>query len=95
MLKEIGSTYPTKVDLDLRPDTFKEFLANPIRFQLQVSAPLKEDSYLRIVMRDVPNNRYGIVEIPTAEVRRLPALEAQAAPADAKRAAGAQPATKQ
>lgn len=87
-----------EVALDLQPETYKRFLANPIRFQLRVSAPVKQQSYLRIILRDVPNNRYGVVEIPTAQIAHLPPLEAQAAPAGAAKPGATAPpqrATKQ
>lgn len=87
------------VSLELSPETYKRFLSTPVRFQLEVSAPVKQESFLRLLIRDVPNNRYGAVEIPTAEVGHLQPLEAQAAPAGASRspaaAASSQPATKQ
>lgn len=87
-----------QVNMNLTPETYKRFVSNAVRYQLQISAPVKQQSYMRVIIRDVPNNRYGAVEIPTAEVGRLPALEAQAAPADAKpgdKASPAQPGTKQ
>jgi VWFA-related protein len=87
------------VDMNLSPETYKEFMSNPVRFQLQVSAPVKQESFMRLIIRDVPNNRYGVVEIPTAEVGHLPPLEAQSAPANGAKPTGAgaaaQPATKQ
>ncbi len=70
------------VELDLLPDTYKEFMSRPVRFQLLVSAPVKQQSFLRVIVHDVPANRYGAVEIPTAEVGRLPAVEAQNTPAE-------------
>jgi hypothetical protein len=80
-----------QVSMDLSPETYKRFMSTPVRFQLQVSAPVKQESFLRVMIRDVPNNRYGVVEIPAAEVGHLPPLEAQAAPTDAAKptAAGA------
>jgi hypothetical protein len=87
-----------QLSLNLPPDSYKKFEANPVSFHFLVSAPAGRESFMRLVLRDVPNNRYGVVEIPTSEVRRLPPLEAQSAPADSKRptaAAAAQPATKQ
>lgn len=88
-----------EVSLDLLPETYKRFMSSPVRFQLQVSAPVNQESYIRMLVRDVPNNRYGVVEISTAEVRHLPPLQAQAAPAEATKPGAAtgtpQPATKQ
>jgi hypothetical protein len=87
------------VPLDLTPETYKRFMSTPVRLHLLVSAPAKQESYMRILVRDVPNNRYGVVEIPTAEVRRLPTFESQMNSANAAKPSGGaaptQPATKQ
>jgi hypothetical protein len=57
---------------------------------LKVSAPVKQESFMRLIIHDVPSNHYGVVEIPTAEVGHLKPLEAQNAPANpAKTTAGA------
>ncbi len=71
-----------EVSLNLSPDTYKRFESNPVRFQLKVSAPVKQESFLRLIIHDVTSNHYGVVEIPTAEVGHLPPLEAQNAPAN-------------
>lgn len=83
--------------IDVQPERYRQFLATPIRMQLRVSAPVKQESYLRIIIRDVPGNRYGVVEITTAQIARLPPLEGETAPSPTAKppAAAAQPATKQ
>jgi hypothetical protein len=86
------------LSLNLPPDIYKRFESNPIRFQLRVSAPVKQESFMRLVIHDVPSNHYGVVEIPTAEVGHLPPLEAQNMPATGaapKDGATPQPAGKQ
>jgi hypothetical protein len=81
-----------KLSMNLDPDFYKRFESNPVRFQLQVSAPAKQQSFMRLVIHDVPSNHYGVVEIPTAQVGHLPPLDAQNAPAKgAADAPGAQP----
>ena len=70
-----------EVSLNLSPDTYKLFESRPVRFQLMVSAPVKQESFMRLIIHDVPSNHYGVVEIPTAEVGHLPPLEAQNTPA--------------
>ena len=69
-----------EITLDLNPDLYKRFMSSPVRFQLKISAPVKQASFLRLMVHDVSSNRYGVVEIPTAEVGHLPPLEAQNAP---------------
>jgi VWFA-related protein len=76
-----------EVQLNLLPETYKRFMTTPVRFQLLVSAPVKQESFLRVIIHDVPANHYGAVEIPAAQVGHLPALEAQTAPAAAPKAA--------
>ena len=85
-----------EVSLDLNPDLYKRFMATPVRFQLQVSVPVKQESFLRLMIHDVPSNHYGVVEIPAAQVGHLPPLEAQNTPAGAATpTATPQPAGKQ
>lgn len=69
-----------KVFMNLNPDLYKRFESSPVRFQLQVSAPAKEQSFMRVIIHDLPSNHYGVVEISSSEVVHLPALEAQNAP---------------
>lgn len=87
------------VRLDLAADAYKRFMSTPVRLHLLVSAPAKQESYMRILVRDMPNNRFGVVEIPTAQVRQLPTFESQMNPGNAARpvtgVTQAPPATKQ
>jgi VWFA-related protein len=69
-----------QVSLNLPPDAYKDFESNAVRLQLLVSAPVKQESFLRLIIHDIPSNHYGVVEIPTAQVGRLPPLEAQNVP---------------
>ena len=43
-----------------------------IRFHLEVSVPDRAETFLRIGMRDVTTNRFGVIEIPTSAVTSLP-----------------------
>ena len=70
------------LSLSLNPEIYKRFMSSPVRFQLMVSAPVKQQSFMRLIIHDVPSNHFGVVEIPTAEVGHLPPLEAQNAPAN-------------
>jgi VWFA-related protein len=68
------------MDVNMLPETYQRFRSEPVRFQMLVSAPAKQESFLRLIVRDVPTNRYGAVEIPAAEVGHLPPVQAQGAP---------------
>ncbi len=71
-----------QVSLNLPPETYQEFVSDAVRIQLQVSAPVRQESFLRLVIQDIPTHRYGAVEIPTSQVGNLPPLEAQILPAN-------------
>ena len=81
LLNALGNT----IQLSLTPETYKRFTQQPVAFHLQISAPVRKESYLRIAIHDVPSNRFGVVEIPVSSVSRL-------APPVYSKAAG-QPAT--
>jgi len=70
-----------QLSLNLTPENYKLFMSRPVRLQLEVSAPVKQESFLRLILHDIPSNHYGVVEIPTGEVGHLPPLEAQNTPA--------------
>ena len=67
LLNAIGNT----IQLSLTPETYKRFTQQPVAFHLQISAPVRKESYLRIAIHDVPSNRFGVVEIPVSSVSRL------------------------
>ena len=42
---------------------------SPIGYHLKISAPIKGESYLRIILHDVPSNRFfGAIEVPVAAI---------------------------
>jgi VWFA-related protein len=78
LLNATGKT----VELNLNPDTYKLFQRG-VAAHLEISAPVKGESFLRIGIHDVPTNRFGVVEIPISAVSRLapPPPPPSAAPA--------------
>jgi VWFA-related protein len=69
--------------LTLEPKTNDEtkLARSVIRYHLEVSVPDRAETFLRIGMRDVTSNRFGVIEIPTSAVTFLPpATYAPAAP---------------
>jgi len=76
------------VQVELTPQAYKTVLASGVRFHLNVSAPARQQSFLRIMMHDVPSNHYGVVEIPTRQVSPLPPL---AQPSAASKSPQSQP----
>lgn len=75
----------------LTPETYKRFIAGAVAFNLEIGTPARELTFLRLIVRDVPSNRYGVVEIPTAQVAHLAPMEATATPAPASPQAAAAP----
>lgn len=71
-----------RASLNLDSASYKQFMSNPVRLQLRVSAPVKQESFMRLIIHDISSNRYGVVEIPTTEVGHLPPLDAQNTPAN-------------
>jgi VWFA-related protein len=72
LLNATGKT----VQLNLTPETYKRF-ASGVNAHFEISVPVKGgENFLRIGIRDVPSNRFGVVEIPIASVARLAPLPA-------------------
>lgn len=71
-----------QVSLNLPPDTYKQFESDAVRLQLQVSAPAKQESFMRVIVHDLVTNRYGAIEISTSQVGHLPPLAAQNGPTE-------------
>jgi VWFA-related protein len=59
------------VSLDLKPDEYKKFMDSKIGFHLELSAPAKGESFIRIGIHDIPANTFGVVEVPTSSVVHL------------------------
>jgi VWFA-related protein len=72
LLNATGST----VQLDLPPDSYTQFRRNPIRYRIDISAPVKGETYLRIVIHDVAANHFGAIEFPVSEISRLDPVSA-------------------
>jgi hypothetical protein len=63
-------------------DEIKQNVAKGIQYHQEISAPAKGEYFFRIVVHDIPRNRYGAVEVATSEVKNLapPAAAAVAPP---------------
>jgi hypothetical protein len=60
------------VVLNLTPDSYKQFQKGPLQFHLEVSAPTRQESFLRVGIHEGNTNRFGVVEVPADAVSRLP-----------------------
>ena len=70
-----------RISLNLSPETYTRFRSSGVGFHLDVGAPARQETFLRLVVRDVPRNRFGVVEIPTAQVSHLAPVQPPPAPA--------------
>ena len=69
------------LQLNMNPETYSRFLHQTLGFRTELSAPVRSEGFLRVIVHDVSSNHYGVVEIPLAAVTDLePDGEASAAP---------------
>lgn len=62
---------------NLTPENYRKFQDAAINMHLELSAPDRRETYLRIGLHDLDSNRFGVVEIPVLDVSRLAPLAAQ------------------
>jgi VWFA-related protein len=79
LLNVTGNT----VNVNLPPKDYAAFRNSPVSYHAEISAPVKGESYLRIVIHDIPSNHFGAVEVPIAAISKLPPVPPAAAPASA------------
>lgn len=60
------------IAVNLSPDQAQKFTTAPISMHLEVSVPLRQESFLRIAINDANSNRVGVVELPASSVAQLP-----------------------
>jgi VWFA-related protein len=53
---------------NLDPAKYKEFLHVPIRYSIDIDAPARGESYLRLGVHDLKANHFGVIEIPVASL---------------------------
>jgi VWFA-related protein len=63
----------TGVKLNLTPEEYQKVLQMGVRYHAQVSTPARGESFVRIGVHDGNTNHFGVVEVPTSAVSRLPA----------------------
>jgi VWFA-related protein len=62
------------LSMNLEPATYGQLMKTGLGFSLQISAPAKSESFLRIAIHDITTGHMGVVEVPTETVAHLPAL---------------------
>jgi VWFA-related protein len=72
------------ISLEATPANFAALLHSVLRCHLELSVPDRTESFLRIGIRDITSNKFGVVEIPASSVSSLPAATHAAAPASGR-----------
>ncbi len=70
LLNAAGKT----ISLNLTPETYAKFIHGTMQARLEISVPTRYETFLRIGIRDVPANRFGVIEVPVATLSRLAPL---------------------
>jgi VWFA-related protein len=60
------------VTLNLSPENYQRYLKSVIQMHFDLDTPAKQESYVRLAIRDVATNRFGVVEFPASTVSHLP-----------------------
>lgn len=62
----------TTISLTATPANFTRLQHSAMQCHLELSVPDRDETFLRLAERDIPSNRIGVLEIPTADVSHLP-----------------------
>lgn len=76
LLNSTGKT----VSFTATPSNFSQLVRSAMLCHLELSVPERQETFLRIAIRDVPSNQFGVVEVPSADVSHLPPLPSKPAP---------------
>jgi VWFA-related protein len=76
LLNTTGKT----VSLNLSPATYAKFMKSAIECHIEISAPARVETFLRVGVRDVPSNHFGVIEVPTSNVSHLAPAVYQTSP---------------
>jgi VWFA-related protein len=55
----------------ITPANYDRFIHSAMECHIEVSVPISKETFLRIGMRDVPSNKFGVVEVPVSDVSHL------------------------
>jgi VWFA-related protein len=68
------------INLNITPENYAKAIQGAFNYRIQISAPAKGESFLRIGVHDLTSGRMGVVEIPTTTIDHLPPPQPFAAP---------------
>lgn len=58
--------------ITLTPANYDRFIHGAVGCHLEISVPNSKETFLRLGLRDIPSDKLGVVEIPTADISHLP-----------------------
>jgi VWFA-related protein len=70
LLNATGKT----ISLNLTPETYARFTHSTMQARLEISVPTRYETFIRVGIRDVSANRFGVLEVPVATLSRLAPL---------------------
>jgi hypothetical protein len=76
LLNEAGKA----VSMETTAANFARLMHEVIRCRLEVSVPDRAETFLRIAIRDVTSNRFGVIEVPVSSLSSLPPVPSAGAP---------------
>ncbi len=62
------------VNLTIPPSKYPAFMQHALGMHLEISAPTRTESYLRIIIHDIPGDLFGVIEVPVSSVSHLAPL---------------------
>ncbi|WP_182277451.1 VWA domain-containing protein [Granulicella sp. 5B5] len=62
------------ISITLTPAQYARFRNSVLSLHVEISVPLRQQSYLRLSLRDTDSGRIGVVEIPVSAVSHLPPI---------------------
>jgi VWFA-related protein len=76
LLNATGKT----VSIEAKTTDVAKLMRGIVRCHLELSVPDRAETFLRIGMRDVETNRFGVIEVPASSLSSLPPATDEAAP---------------
>ncbi len=71
---ELLNSTTTRATGDIDDAQYTSMMRNGIQFRQEISAPIKEQSFLRVGIHDLTSDRVGAIEVPVATLSKLKPL---------------------
>ncbi len=60
------------VNVFVKPEGYRDFLKQGIRYQQQIAVPRKGEYFVRVGIHDMIGDKVGAIEVPTASIANAP-----------------------